>query len=445
MQITLNNQKNTFFNRSLIAHSEGVSSIKNRALGTITKSCSNLAAQGLQKNDSHSKAKEYRKMTIALKERAGELLYNPKELKQNRVCGCGKHRIDKELPVGVTYNEKTGLAGYDNLQYCGSVWVCPDCSYKISQERKTELAEAMKSCRSKGFQVLMLTLTVPHYAGDDLRQLLKKMSVAKHAFWTNRNSREYLSQNFPLVGHITATEVKFNDRNGFHPHYHILCFTENNFKQEDIDLIQNELYEFWAEKCVKQGLGKPSKEHGLHIKIGSNEDMLADYVSKWGLASEMTQAHQKIGKKNKDSLTMWEVLELSTMEASTNDKYGYIFKKYAQAFKGRAQLFWSKGLKDLLIKTLTKEEKQEKAINEAEEYAQFLKDNPLVLSLNSKDWWSICYHKKRAEFLDLVESDFRNNGIQTDLKSVMDFLIGLKNPKDFSRVEGRISPLTDTF
>ena len=424
------------FHQSFLEHSKVTSAKKSAPLGTITKSCSNHATQGSQENNSHAKAKEYRKMTIALKERAGELLYSPKELKQNRVCGCGKHRIDKELPVGVTYNEKTGLAGYDNLQYCGSVWVCPDCSYKISQDRKTELAEAMKSCRSKGLQVLMLTLTVPHYAGDDLRQLLKKMSSAKHAFWTNRNSRNYLSEQFPLVGHITATEVKFNDRNGFHPHYHILCFSEQNFKQEDIDLIQDELYEFWAEKCVKHGLGKPSKEHGLHIKIGSNEDMLADYVSKWGLASEMTQAHQKIGKKNKDSLTMWEVLELSTMEASTHDKYGRVFKKYAQAFKGRAQLFWSKGLKDLLIKALTKEEEEEKAKNEADEYAQFLDDNPLVLSLHSKDWWSVCYHKKRAELLDLVESDFRENGIQTDLKSVMDFLVGLKNPRDFSGVKG---------
>jgi hypothetical protein len=166
--------------------------------------------------------------------------------------------------------------------------------------------------------------------------------------------------------------------------------------------------------------------------------MLADYVSKWGLASEMTQAHQKIGKKNKDSLTMWEVLELSTMEASTHDKYGRVFKKYAQAFKGRAQLFWSKGLKDLLIKALTKEEEEEKAKNEADEYAQFLDDNPLVLSLHSKDWWSVCYHKKRAELLDLVESDFRENGIQTDLKSVMDFLVRLKNPQDFSGGRGGV-------
>ncbi|MFJ1298278.1 replication protein, partial [Acinetobacter baumannii] len=89
--------------------------------------------------------------------------------KQAPVCSCGKCRIDGSAPVGVDYNQKTGMASYTNLQYCGSVWVCPDCSYKISQERKKELAEAMKGCVDKGLHVAMLTLTVPHYLGDDLR------------------------------------------------------------------------------------------------------------------------------------------------------------------------------------------------------------------------------------------------------------------------------------
>lgn len=423
--------------------SKVTSAKKSGGLGTITKLCSTKETQGFQsfcENNPNRKAKEYRRMAIALKERAGEILYNPKELKQNRVCGCGKHRIDKELPVGITYNAKTGLAGYDNLQYCGSVWVCPDCSYKISQERKAELAEAMKGCRSKGLQVLMLTLTAPHYLGDDLRALLKKMSLAKHALWSNRNSKTYMDEQFPLVGHITATEVKYSDNNGFHPHYHILCFTEKKFKEEDIELIKKELYELWAEKCVKKGLGRPSEKHGIDLKIGSNEDVLADYISKWGLASEMTQAHQKIGKKNKDSLTMWEVLELSMMEESTKDKYGRVFKAYSNAFKGRSQLHWSKGLKSLLIKELTEEEKQEKQEKEAEEYAQFLEDNPLVLSVHSKDWWGVCYHRKRAQVLDVVEYDMWLNGLNSSLDLVRNFIFSLKTQQGFSRGQGERFP-----
>jgi predicted DNA-binding protein (MmcQ/YjbR family) len=430
MQINPKYRNNPTFNKALSTYSEATSSKKSGGLGTSTKSCSNHATQGFQATTDSEKIKAYRKFTIKLKERAGEILFNPKDKKQNRVCGCGKWRIDKEMPVGVQFDASKGVAKYHNLQYCGSVWVCPDCSYKISQERKKELAEAMKGCRDKGLHVAMLTLTVPHYLGDDLKTLLKKMSKAKHSLWTNRNSREYFADQFPMVGHITATEVKYSDNNGFHPHFHILCILDKQYAAEDLQIIESELYELWAEKCVKSGLGKPNRRNGLDLKMGSNnEDVLADYISKWGMAEEMTQAHLKVGKKNMQSLTMWEVLELAQIEASTKDKYSYIFKTYASAFKGRRQLFWSKGLKELL----KIEVKDDEEIANAEEENTEIYD---AMFLSPQDWWTICYHKIRAEFLELVESDFRENGIQTDLKSVREFLIGLKNPKDFSGVKG---------
>jgi predicted DNA-binding protein (MmcQ/YjbR family) len=430
MQINPKYRNNPAFNKALSSHSEVTSAKKMGALGTSTKSCSNHATQGFQATTDSEKIKAYRKFTIKLKERAGEILFNPKDKKQNRVCGCGKWRIDKEMPVGVQFDALQGVARYHNLQYCGSVWVCPDCSYKISQERKKELAEAMKGCRDKGLHVAMLTLTVPHYLGDDLKTLLKKMSKAKHSLWTNRNSREYLADQFPMVGHITATEVKYSDNNGFHPHFHILCFLDKQYAAEDLQTIESELYELWADKCVKSGLGRPNRRNGIDLKMGSNnEDMLADYISKWGMAEEMTQAHLKVGKKNMSSLTMWEVLELAQMEASTKDKYSYIFKTYAESFKGRRQLFWSKGLKELL-KIEVKDD--EEIANKEEENTEIYD----AMFLSPQDWWTICYHKIRAEFLELVESDFKENGIQTDLKSVREFLVGLKNPKDFSGVKG---------
>ncbi|SIO38183.1 hypothetical protein SAMN02745945_03040, partial [Peptoclostridium litorale DSM 5388] len=329
MQINPKYRNNPAFNKALSAHSEVTSAKKMGALGINTKSCSNRSTQGFQESISLEKRQSYRSFSIALKERAGEILYDPKKPinKQNRVCACGKVRRHKNESVSVEINQSTGNAKFGNLVHCGSVWLCPDCSYKISQERKKELAEAMKGCRDKGLHVAMLTLTVPHYLGDDLKKLLKKMSKAKHSLWTNRNSREYLADQFPMLGHITATEVKYSDNNGFHPHFHILCFLDKQYSSEDLQIIESELYEFWSEKCVKSGLGKPNRRNGIDLKMGSNnEDKLADYISKWGMADEMTQAHLKIGKKNMQSLTMWEVLELAQMEASTKDKYSYIFK-----------------------------------------------------------------------------------------------------------------------
>lgn len=424
---TINAQKDDAQLRSAVLFDESTK-IKNRALGTNTESCSKLDSKGFQKPSSLNKRQSYRSFTIALKERAGEILYDPKKSinKQNRVCACGKVRRHKNESVAVEINPSTGDGKYTNLVHCGSVWLCPDCSYKISQERKKELAEGMKACRDKGLHVAMLTLTVPHYLGDDLKTLLKKMSKAKHSLWTNRNSREYFADQFSMLGHITATEVKYSDNNGFHPHFHILCFLDKQYAKEDLEIIESELYEFWAEKCVKSGLGKPNRRNGIDLKMGSNnEDMLADYISKWGMAEEMTQAHLKVGKKNLSSLTMWEVLELSQMEASTKDKYSYIFKTYAHAFKGRRQLFWSKGLKELL-KIEVKDD--EEIANQEDETAEPI----IAMYLSIQDWWAICYHKARAKFLDLIEMDFQKDGVNSDFKTARAFLVRLKNPQDFS-------------
>ena len=432
MQTTLNQQKNTYFHACAPAHPKVMPVEKSDRLGINTKSCSKPTTKGFAGSEEADKRKSYRELTFRLKERAGEILFDPKKLfkKQERVCHCGKFCIDPEEGVSVEIDASTGEAKYKNLIKCGSVWLCPDCSYKISQQRKTELAEALKACRDKGLHVAMLTLTVPHYLGDELKALLKKMSKAKHALWTNRNSREYLADQFPMKGHITATEVKYSDNNGFHPHFHILCFLDKQYSQEDLKTIESELYEFWAEKCVKAGLGKPNRKNGLDLKMGSNnEDVLADYISKWGMASEMTQAHLKVGKKNLSSLTMWEVLDLASMEKSAKDKYSYIFKTYAKAFKGRRQLFWSKGLKELL-KVEIKED--EEIANQEEENTE----SQNVMYLNFEDWWIVCYYKVRAEFLNLVELDFLRDGIDSDFRSARELIARLKTAKRFSGGQG---------
>ena len=293
----------------------------------------------------------------------------------------------------------------------------------------------MKSCRSKGLHVAMLTLTAPHYMGDNIKELLKNMGKAKHSLWTNRNSRDYFKSQMPLVGHITATEVKYSDNNGFHPHYHILLILDKQYKAEDLEIIESDLYEFWSEKCVKQGLGKPNREHGIDLKMGSNaEDMLADYISKWGLAEEMTQAHMKVGKRNSQSLTMWEVLDLSQLEVSTRDKYSHIFRIYSKAFKGRRQLFWSKGLKKLLSVADTTDE--ELANKEEPEEAQMIS----AVVFTNFEWSIIRKFKLQAKILNLIESDFMRYGIDSTFESARYLLNDLKTRQGFLRGQGETFP-----
>ena len=390
MQSSLNNQKHHSFNRSVLAHSEVTPVKKNRALGTITKSCSTVDSK--EKIFDKNKAREYRKVTTQLKERAGEILYKPNEKKQHRVCACGKCRIDGTAPVGIKYNATKEVAHYTNLQWCGSVWLCPDCSYKITQERKKELSDAMKTCRDKRFHVAMLTLTVPHYLGDDLRTLLKKMSKAKHALWTNRDSRTYFSENFPMVGHITATEVKYSDNNGWHPHFHVLLL--GYFKIEDL-MYRDLLAELWIKSCVRAGLNAPSMTHGLDLRDGTYADQ---YVSKWGIESELTKGHVKKGRNG--GFTPFDLLQFSMYNESVFDKdCGKLFQEFAIAMKGSRQLVWSRGLKSLL----DLDEKTDEELAEETE-----KDAITLRTIDDFIFSLICHYQKRWDFLRCLERDYEN-------------------------------------
>lgn len=437
MQINPKYRNNPTFNKALSTYSEATSSKKSGGLGTSTISCSNIDIKQEKNSADYDKRQNHRSYVYALRDRASDILHEPKKLlkEQHRVCACGKHKRDSEQSVSVSVNTSNGVASFNNIIHCGSVWVCPSCSFKISQERKKELAEAMKSCRGKGLHVAMLTLTAPHYLGDDLKGLLTKMGKAKHALWSNRNSRDYFGKEFPLIGHITATEVKYSDRNGFHPHYHILLILDKQYKAEDLEIIESDLYELWSEKCVNKGLGKPSRDHGVDLKMGSNaEDMLADYISKWGLAEEMTQAHMKVGKRNSQSLTMWEVLDLSQLEVSTRDKYSHIFRIYSKAFKGRRQLFWSKGLKKLLSVADTTDE--ELANKEEPEDAQMIS----AVVFTNFEWSIIKKLRLQAKVLNLIESDFMQHGIHSTFESARYLLNDLKTRQGFLRGQGESFP-----
>jgi hypothetical protein len=97
-------------------------------------------------------------------------------------------------------------------------------------------------------------------------------------------------------------------------------------------------YQRWAAACVRAGLGEPSRAHGLKLDDGSKA---AKYVSKWGLEDEMTKGHTK---KALHGETPFDFLR-AYLADSTDKQAGALFKEFAETFKGKRQLHWSKGLK----------------------------------------------------------------------------------------------------
>lgn len=356
------------------------------SLGTLTKVCSTLAPQGLE-----SMAVR-RAIKYSLQNEAVKLL--PTE----RVRFCLRHRIDGAKGVEVKYNEKREKAHYSNVQRCGSVWVCPICSAQISEGRRSELKKGMEywqgqgDIQDEGGLVLLLTLTNPHHHGDNLEQLLLGQKKALASLWRDRKSRE-MFQALGKVGHIIATEVT-HGANGWHPHYHILLFFKAHI---NVKALKDFIALHWQHCCKKAGLKVPSLEHGCDLRDGKYADK---YVSKWGLADEVTKGHIKKGLEG--SATPWDLLRAS--EAGC-EKSGYLFQVFAKAFKGTAQLNWSKGLKSLLkVDEVTDEE----LATETE------KDSVEVDVLAMEIWRLILRYKSRADYLKAKEHDIKFGSKRAD-------------------------------
>lgn len=292
--------------------------------------------------------------------KGGETVYSPmlarlqrfmlqsvarKFLPKSRTDKCLRLRqASKEIQVWQSKEHKT--TSYSGLQTCGSVWACPVCSAKIAERRRAEIIAAMAAHKAAGGCMNLLTLTAPHQRTDSLSDLLGKQALALKKMFADFTVRKVFVE-MGIVGQIRALEVthgrlsEFN--NGWHPHYHLLLFCGSGVDLARFDAPQMKdwsvrLYMRWAACCEGAGLGTPSFAHGLKLDDGSKA---ARYVSKWGLEDEMTKGHTK---KAIHGETPFDFLR-AYLGDKTDKQAGALFKEFAETFKGKRQLHWSKGLK----------------------------------------------------------------------------------------------------
>ena len=80
-----------------------------------------------------------------------------------------------------------------------------------------------------------------------------------------------------------AFEVTHGNQNGFHPHFHILVFTEDRL---DCSTLLQVYANAWKRACRLAGLPEPSDEHGVTVQDGSQA---AQYASKPGAQDFLTR------------------------------------------------------------------------------------------------------------------------------------------------------------
>lgn len=296
---------------------------------------------------------------------------------------CCRAIIPKQQ-VKILKDSAHNKAHYAGLRRCGSAWWCPCCSAKISERRRAELVSAVATAKAMGWQVLLMTLTIPHGMGDDLKVILKQMKDAWRKIINDRAGRE-LKDRLGIEGMIRALEVT-DGENGFHPHFHVLVFALPTFTSRD---FQAAYLPLWQDACVKVGLPCPSGQHGLKVDDGSKA---VHYVSKWGLEDEMTKGHTKTSK-SKNGMTPWDLLRDVLKNDSERSRARFYI--YAMAFKGERQLRWSIGLKArLAVAEITDEE----LVVLQEEHSSVLAE------LTDKEWKAVLYSRCEASLLDIAEN-----------------------------------------
>ena len=358
---------------------------KSRPLGIYAKSVHALGAAEASSGFSPMAARVQR---FALQSVARQVL------PESRTAKCLRWRAHKQdVKVWKSHEHKT--AHYSGLQTCSSVWTCPVCAAKIAERRRAEVLGAMSVHQAGGGNVHLLTVTVPHQRGDNLVTLLEQQKEALRRFWNDREVKAVLAE-MGYLGQIRATEVthgrKSPRNNGWHPHYHVLLFTGSGVDLARFDKAQRRdwevrLYMVWARVCKAAGLGLPSIAHGLKLDAG---DKASQYMTKWGLEHELTYGHIKKGKTGGE--TPFDLLR--SLLADPGDKQAAaLFREYAEAFKGKRQLFWSHGLKARFAVAESTDEELAQRIEEGAE---------LLGQITPQQWRDVLKVEARATVLEIA-------------------------------------------
>lgn len=314
-------------------------------------------------------------------------------LPKSRTAKCQRIRT-KNMDVQVFKSLEHGSAHYGGLQTCGSVWTCPVCAAKIANVRRAELQSAMAMHKAAGYFVDLLTLTAPHQKTHALHDLIEWQAKALHSFWSDRQTKAVFKE-MGMVGLVRALEVthgRKDTNNGWHPHYHVLLFHGVDvpalleIDEETREDWKDRLYEVWQRVCVKAGLGRPSYKHGIKLDPGQEA---SDYVSKWGLEDEMTRGHIKKSAKGE---TPFDFLRAYLSDPKDAQAAG-LFIEFANVFKGKRQLFWSKGLKArFAVEDLSDEE------------AADLQEQPAELmgAISREQWGDVLATKQRGNVLKIA-------------------------------------------
>lgn len=309
--------------------------------------------------------------------------------------------------VSVHMGEGGSFARYCGLQSCASIWSCPTCSAIIRARRAEEIQHAADCWEhEQGGSFLFASFTLRHFKEDALSDSLDVLleafrRVTRGAPWKR------FCERYGIRHQIKAVEVTLSWRNGWHPHLHVLWFTDAPLSRAGMKAARDWLTSRWQTMVVKLGGRMPSKTRGCDVRAVQDGHVVGGYIGKlqehdgepgkFKVGLEMARIDSKKGRA--DSMVPFNLLDdLDGLDADQCEQVAEWWCEFVGATRGRRATTWSRGLKE----ECGLNDESDEEIIEAEETAA--EQDDCVLMIQAKDWRKIAHRPNLVtRVLDLVE------------------------------------------
>lgn len=186
---------------------------------------------------------------------------------------------------------------FTGLQTCGHA-SCPVCGPKIREARRIQLKDLVDAHLEAGGSVYLFMLSCSHGPLDSLRDLLNAMDAGRVKAIGGKGGSRWTRdrKTYGIEGTAWFREETLG-RNGWHPHYHGLLFTNRELADEEIAALQGRIYGRFMEGLGSKGRWSHSEFNA--IQRVRTADAIPDYLTKQDtsstVAAEMTRGDLKTG------------------------------------------------------------------------------------------------------------------------------------------------------
>lgn len=252
------------------------------------------------------------------------------------LCGTGVGTVR-------TYESEEGprstIAARHN---CHSAWACPVCSPKLAAARQKVLAPQIVRLMEDGYSASLVTLTLKHQRGDDLKFMFEAMGRAWGRLASGKGWKNWRCVGDLSVQYIKGLDLTWSLRNGWHPHIHVALYLPPGHSGDVEWFIQRWIKCLEAEGFIAL---REAQDAGKLITVDSVKEAqsigaYAGMTAAMPTAEAISMALKR--SRSEGSFTPFEILAKAVAGEWSFER---LWKQYVEATKGLRQVTVSRGLK----------------------------------------------------------------------------------------------------